>query len=112
MRRPLGPHGPARLRCAYRSALYGYAYSAPNPIGIDDLATLDPFGLLFGNNPFNESLRIYGVRTNEGRWAAVQAVEVTFDFIPAPVHYVGEAARHRRDRRRLPLPVIHVRRFR
>ena len=65
----------------YRSALYGYAYSAPNPIGIDDLATLDPFGSLFGNNPFDESLRIYGVRTNEGRWAAVQAVEVTFDYI-------------------------------
>ena len=64
------PIGPLRLRL-----------QAPNPIGIDDLATLDPFGWLFGNNPFDESLRIYGVRTNEGRWAAVQAVEVTFDYI-------------------------------
>jgi hypothetical protein len=64
----------------YRSALYGYAYAAPNPIGLDDLATLDPFGFVFGD-PFKESRRIYGVRTNEGRWAAVQAVEVTFEHI-------------------------------
>jgi len=35
---------------------------------------------LFGN-PFKESLRIYGVRTNEARWAAVQAVDVTLDHI-------------------------------
>ena len=96
----------------YRSALYGYAYSAPNPIGIDDLATLDPFGSLFGNNPFDESLRIYGVRTNEGRWAAVQAVEVTFDYIRfryitwekplASVEIVGD----------LPLSLVHIRQFR
>lgn len=64
----------------YRAAVYGYAYDAPNPIPLADLATIDPFGLLFGN-PFKESLRIYGVRTNEGRWAAVQAVDVTPDHI-------------------------------
>ncbi|BCI88120.1 hypothetical protein NIIDMKKI_33260 [Mycobacterium kansasii] len=64
----------------YRAAVYGYAYDAPNPIPLADLATIDPFGLLFGN-PFRESLRIYGVRTNEGRWAAVQAVDVTVDHI-------------------------------
>lgn len=64
----------------YRAAVYGYAYDAPNPIPLADLATIDPFGLLFGD-PFRESLRIYGVRTNEGRWAAVQAVDVTVDHI-------------------------------
>ena len=64
----------------YRSAIYGYSYDAPNPIPLTDLATIDPFGL-FSGNPFDETLRIYGVRTNEGRWAAVQAVEVTFDYI-------------------------------
>jgi hypothetical protein len=64
----------------YRSAVYGYAYDAPNPIPLDDFAQLDPFGLLTGD-PFRESMRIYGVRTNEGRWAAVQAVEVTFEYV-------------------------------
>jgi hypothetical protein len=64
----------------YRSAIYGYHYDAPNPIPLGDIATLDPFGLFTGT-VFTPSLRIYGVRTNEGRWAAVQAVEVTFDYI-------------------------------
>lgn len=64
----------------YRSAVYGYFYDAPNPIPLSDLATIDPFGFLSGN-PFRESLRVYGVHTNEGRWAAVQAVEVTFEYI-------------------------------
>ncbi|KAA1249634.1 hypothetical protein F0Q45_14120 [Mycobacterium simiae] len=64
----------------FRAAVYGYAYDAPNPVTLADLAAIDPFGLLTGN-PFKESLRIYAVRTNEGRWAAVQAVEVTLDHI-------------------------------
>ena len=34
----------------------------------------------FGD-PFDESLLVYGVRTNEDRWAAVQAIEVTWDLI-------------------------------
>ncbi|OSC36917.1 hypothetical protein [Mycobacterium decipiens] len=64
----------------YRAAVYGYSYDAPNPIPLDDLASIDPFGFLSGN-PFKESLRIYGVRTNEGRWAAVQAIDVRLDNI-------------------------------
>ncbi len=64
----------------YRSAIYGYSYAAPNPIPLDDLARYEPFGFVTGDR-FKESMRIYGVRTNEGRWAAVQAVEVTFEFI-------------------------------
>ena len=64
----------------YRAAVYGYAYAAPNPIPVTDMATINPFGLFTGD-PFTESLRIYGVHTNEGRWAAVQAVDVTLDHI-------------------------------
>lgn len=64
----------------YRAAVYPYSYSAPNPVPLAELASLNPFGLMFGD-PFKETRRIYGVRTNEGRWAAVQAVEVTLDHI-------------------------------
>lgn len=63
-----------------RSALYGFSYDAPNPIPLAELAQLDPLGGIFGN-PFDESLLVYGVRTNEDRWAAVQAIEVTWDLI-------------------------------
>jgi hypothetical protein len=64
----------------YRAAVYPFSYTAPNPVPLAELATLNPFGLVFGD-PFRETKRIYGVRTNEGRWAAVQAVEVTLDRI-------------------------------
>ena len=64
----------------YRAAVYGYTYDAPNPIPLADMAIINPFGLFTGD-PFTESLRIYGVRTNEGRWAAIQAVDVTLDHI-------------------------------
>ena len=63
-----------------RSALYGFSYDAPNPIPLAELARLDPLGGIFGD-PFDESLLVYGVRTNEDRWAAVQAIEVTWDLI-------------------------------
>ena len=64
----------------YRAAVYPYSYTAPNPVPLAELANLNPFGLVFGD-PFTETKRIYGVRTNEGRWAAVQALEVTLDRI-------------------------------
>ena len=64
----------------FRSAVYPYTYTAPNPVPLAELATLSPFGVVIGD-PFKETKRIYGVRTNEGRWAAVQAVEVTLQFI-------------------------------
>jgi len=63
-----------------RSALYGFSYDAPNPIPLAELARLDPLGGIFGD-PFDESLLVYGVHTNENRWAAVQAIEVTWDLI-------------------------------
>ena len=64
----------------YRAAVYGYTYDAPNPIPLADMAVINPFGIFTGD-PFKESLRIYGVRTNEARWAAIQAVDVTLDHI-------------------------------
>ncbi len=63
-----------------RAAVYPYTYTAPNPVPLAELANLNPFGVVFGD-PFTETKRIYGVRSNEGRWAAVQAVEVTLDRI-------------------------------
>lgn len=67
-----------------RASLYRGAYSAPNPVPLAELATWLPFGDLleiFGIDEYDESRRIYGVRTNEGRFAAVMVTQVTDDFI-------------------------------
>ena len=64
-----------------RATLYGFAYEAPNPIPVEELAQLDPFGLLFGGDLYRESLYVYGVHTNEGRWSEVQVVDVENDYI-------------------------------
>jgi hypothetical protein len=72
--------GLTRFDDLYRAAVYGYAYAAPNPVPLTDLAQFNPLGQIFGN-PYDETLRIYGVRTNEGRWAAIQAVDVTDEAI-------------------------------
>ncbi len=63
-----------------RSTLYGFAYTAPNPVPVDELAQLNPWGMLFGD-PYEESRRVYAVHTNEGRYAVVQAIEVEHDTI-------------------------------
>jgi hypothetical protein len=63
-----------------RSTLYDFTYDAPNPIPLDELAQLNPLGWILGD-PFVPCLLVYGVRTNEDRWAAVQVVEVTWDLI-------------------------------
>jgi hypothetical protein len=63
-----------------RSTAYRYRYAAPNPIPLDELARLDPFGLLFGD-PFDEHDRVYAVRTNEGRYSIIQAIEVDLGVI-------------------------------
>jgi hypothetical protein len=63
-----------------RSTAYRFAYQAPNPVPLDELARLDPFGLLFGD-PFDEYDRVYAVRTNEGRYSIIQAIEVELDVI-------------------------------
>jgi hypothetical protein len=64
-----------------RATLYGYAYDAPNPIPVEELAQLDPFGGLFGGDKYRESRGVYGVRTNEDRWSAVQVIEVEDTYI-------------------------------
>jgi len=64
-----------------RATLYGYPYGAPNPVPVEELAQLDPFGGLFGGDKYRESRGVYGVRTNEDRWSAVQVIEVEDSFI-------------------------------
>ena len=41
-----------------------------------ELARLDPFGLIFGGDFFDETDAVFAVHTNEGRYSAVQAVKV------------------------------------
>jgi hypothetical protein len=59
-----------------RATLYRFAYSAPNTVSLPELARFNPFGIIFGDGLFDETMQVYGVRTNEGRWSAIQAVEV------------------------------------
>jgi hypothetical protein len=59
-----------------RGTLYGFAYDAPNPIELREIASFDPLGGLFGGDGmFDETMLVFGVRTNEGRWSAIQVVE-------------------------------------
>ncbi len=67
-----------------RASLYRGPYGAPNAVPLAELATWSPFGGIFGifgHDSYQESRRIYGVQTNERRFAAVMATEVTDDFI-------------------------------
>lgn len=65
-----------------RGTLYGFAYDAPNPVELQELASFDPIGGIFGGDGlFDETMRIFGVRTNEGRWSAIQVVRVDLDRI-------------------------------
>ena len=63
-----------------RSRLYRYQYEAPSPVPLPELAQLNPLGGLFGDR-YRERLYVYGVRTNEGRYSAVQVVQVEDGFI-------------------------------
>ncbi len=67
-----------------RSRLYRYQYQAPNPVPLPELAQINPLGGIFGGvfgDRYRELLSVYGVLTNEGRYAAVQAVQVEDSFI-------------------------------
>ncbi len=79
---------------ASRPTLYGFAYDAPNPVSLDELATFDPFS----SGTFRESMRVFGVRTNEGRWSMIQAVDVRMD---------GIRVRYRTYEKRMPGVEIH-----
>ncbi|MGH2672013.1 MAG: hypothetical protein ACRDHC_03445, partial [Actinomycetota bacterium] len=53
------------------------AYDAPNPVELRELGSFDPLGGIFGGDGmFDETMRVFGIRTNEGRWSAIQATEV------------------------------------
>jgi hypothetical protein len=84
-----------------RGTLYAFAYEAPNPVDLPELGSFDPFGGIFGGGGaglFDETMRVFGVRTNEGRWSAIQAVEVEMDRI---------RIRYRTWERRMPSVEIH-----
>ena len=92
-----------------RASLYRGPYAAPNPIPLAELATWFPFGglsQLFGIDAYQESLRIYGVRTNEGRFAAVSAIEVTDDYVRLRYRTYEKRMPIAGDRRRL---LVHAR---
>lgn len=80
-----------------RSTLYGYTYDAPNPVMLDELAQINPWGILFGD-PYQESRRVYAVHTNEGRYSVVQAIGVEHDTI---------ILRYRTWEKRVPTLEIH-----
>jgi hypothetical protein len=67
-----------------RAALYRGPYDASNPMSLAELATWVPFGGILdvlGPDEYKETRRIFGVRTNERRFAAVMATQVTGDFV-------------------------------
>jgi hypothetical protein len=64
-----------------RATLYRFRYEAPNPIAISEMAELDPFGIFGGGGWFDETRLVFAVRTNDGRYAIVQAVQVDFNAI-------------------------------
>ena len=77
---PLGSNRPARLQRAVPLRRLPVHLRRAEPGSAGRTGDPQPVRILFGD-PFKESKRIYGVRTNEGRWAAVQAVEVTLALI-------------------------------
>lgn len=81
-----------------RYRLYSYVYQAGTSIGLFELGIPNPAGALFGDT-FLESRQVLAVRTNEGRYALVQAIEVqddrvrlrfkTFETLQPAVQIVG-----------------------
>jgi hypothetical protein len=86
----LGRTGRTDFDNILRCDLYDSTYSAPNPVSLEELAAVTVFGWMFGD-AYRETLLVYGVRTNEGRWAAVQVVEVTDTSIRVRYETFAEA---------------------
>jgi len=61
-----------------RFKLYGYPYESPAQVLVQELATV--IDLIFVELSF-PSLFVYGARTTDGCWSAVQVVEVKEDYI-------------------------------
>jgi len=74
--------------------MYGLAYESPRTVPVEELTTshdgifgdifedlLDELGDIFGLNTDDETMRVYGVRTNEDRYSLIQVVKVEDDFI-------------------------------
>jgi hypothetical protein len=56
-------------------------YLSPESVPESELALRSPLGFLLGGDDYLELDGVYGVRTDEGRFAAVQVVEVEKDWI-------------------------------
>jgi hypothetical protein len=63
-----------------RYRLYAYPYRQPATVALFELGVPNPLGSLFGDE-FIESRQVFAVRTNQGRYALVQATEVEDDSV-------------------------------
>ena len=95
----------------FRSAVYPYTYAAPNPVPLAELATLNPFGVVYrrpvqGNQAhLRRAHQRRPVGGGAGRGGDACAHQV-------PVHHLGEGADHGADRRWFRLPDKAVRQLR
>jgi hypothetical protein len=63
-----------------RHRLWRYAYESPATVPLNELATIDPFGILTGDL-FRETGNVFGVKTDDDRYGVVRALEVSPDFV-------------------------------
>jgi hypothetical protein len=63
-----------------RHALWRYVYESPANVPLFELAMVDPFGIFTGDF-FNETRLVYGVHTDDDRYAVVRVIEVTQEYI-------------------------------
>lgn len=58
-----------------RYELYAFGYATPTVVRLWELGLENPLAFLFGDD-FIEFRRVYAVRTNEGRYAVVQVIDI------------------------------------
>jgi hypothetical protein len=63
-----------------RYELYAFSFNTPTAVPLWELGLENPLSFLIGNE-FFEYKRVYAVRTNEGRYAIVQVVEIEDGYI-------------------------------
>lgn len=71
----LGRTGLRSFATLTRATLYSFDFASPTAVSLLELADIDPLGALTGDY-FDETMRVFAVRTSEGRYAAFQAIKV------------------------------------